>query len=462
MKPTPIRLLLLGLLTLSLLSTSTAMSQSTTSSSSNPDSSKIINLNLEQALELALTENPTIKVAGLEIEKQRLARKEAAGNLMPNISASGSYTYNYLLPVMFLPENSFIPGTGGGAMRMGFSNSFSGGVSLALPLYMPTIYKSMQLTDQQISMAVESARGSKISLANQVKKTFYGILMSQSSLEVISDNIKLAQKIVDDSQNAYDQEMVSEYDLITARVQLSNLQPTLLAAENSLRNLKLMFNMLLDLPSSIEVTLEGTLTNYTDQAMGTKLNSDTTSIDLVENSDLKVMAIQRTMLEKQFELQRAARLPNLSAIAQYQTQSQSNDFKIGEYRWPGTGLVGLQLKVPIFAGLTNVNKERQTKNSISQLDLQYDYRTQSLDVEARTAQSDMLRASEQTHSSQEALILAQKGYSIAQTRYEIGAGTITDLNSAQVSQLQAQINFLQAIYDYMTAKADYEKILGKY
>ena len=47
------------------------------------------------------------------------------------------------------------------------------------------------------------------------------------------------------------------------------------------------------------------------------------------------------------------------------------------------------------------------------------------------------------------------------TRYRAGAGTILELNSAQLAQTQAQLNYSQAIFDYLTAKAEYDRIVGK-
>ena len=56
---------------------------------------------------------------------------------------------------------------------------------------------------------------------------------------------------------------------------------------------------------------------------------------------------------------------------------------------------------------------------------------------------------------------ARKAYSISDTRYRAGAGTILELNSAQLAQTQAELNFSQAIFDYLTAKAEYDRIVGK-
>lgn len=419
------------------------------------EAQQVVKLDLEQSIELALSENPTIQIANQEIERQKWVRKEMQGNLMPNLSASGGYTYNMMPPVMFMPDGVFGPGSGG-AMRIGFDNSFTGGFSLSLPLYMPTLYKALQLSREQMLSAVESARGSKVTLVNQVQKSYYAILLAERSLTVIKDNIDLAQLIVNDTRNAFTQGVASEYDLVTAEVQLNNLKPTLIQTENGIRNTRLMFNMLLSLPLNTTVELSQKLDDYATQVLTDTL----TAIDLSRNVDLNQIEIQRRMLQKQMEMQRAAKIPTLAAMAQYQVQTQSNDFRIGQYQWRGSSLAGLQLSVPIFAGLTNTAKQRQIENSIEQIKIQRDYLEENLNVEAQTAQSDLVKAREQLQANIVARDGAAKGYKIAKTRYDVGAGTIVELNSAQMSLLQSDLNYSQSIYDYMSAKADFEKVLG--
>ncbi|GAO30904.1 outer membrane efflux protein [Geofilum rubicundum JCM 15548] len=76
-------------------------------------SADTLELTLNKAIELALTDNPTIHMANKEIERVDYAKKEAWSSLFPAISADGSYTRNMKLQVLFLPDGVFGPGTGG-------------------------------------------------------------------------------------------------------------------------------------------------------------------------------------------------------------------------------------------------------------------------------------------------------------------------------------------------------------
>ncbi|MEG1372002.1 MAG: TolC family protein, partial [Mucinivorans sp.] len=219
---------------------------------------------------------------------------------------------------------------------------------------------------------------------------------------------------------------------------------------------RLMLNMLLSLPLDTEVTVNDSLENYSTYALEDSVNS----YNLSTNSDLKLADIAREILQKQLEMQKATRIPTISAMAQYTVQTQNNDLRIGSYNWRGSALAGLQLSVPIFSGLSKVSKERQIKNSISQLNMQRDYLEQNVSVEAETALSNLVKARGQMEANSDAKIKARKAYKISKTRYDTGAGTIVELNTAQVAMLQAELNFTQSIYDYMSARADLDKVTG--
>ena len=58
------------------------------------------------------------------------------------------------------------------------------------------------------------------------------------------------------------------------------------------------------------------------------------------------------------------------------------------------------------------------------------------------------------------VLQAEKGRTIAEKRYEVGRGTILELNSSEVALTQAQLTYNQSIYDYLVAKADLDLVMG--
>ena len=132
-----------------------------------------------------------------------------------------------------------------------------------------------------------------------------------------------------------------------------------------------------------------------------------------------------------------------------------------KFWWQHPVSAGLRVSIPLFSGLTKMYQSRQLKNQIAQLDMQRDYTEQQLDVQMRSAINDLLTARETMYAQELTVQQAAKAYDIADTRYRAGAGTILELNTSQVNMVQAQLSYSQAIYDYLTAKAEYDRIAGR-
>ena len=402
-------------------------------------------LTLPQALDLALSENPTVKVAEMEVQRYDYVKRQTWGNLLPQISASGSYT------------RSIVKSEMRGGISFGADNTFAVQGDLSLPLFAPSVYRTLKMNDAQMATAVEAARASRIDLTAEVKKAFYNILLAEQSLAVLRESEATVQRTVDDTQVQYKHGLASEYDLLTAQVQLSNLKPTILQTENSIKLAKLMLKMYLSIPEDVEIEVVGELDALRDDVLA---GTDGLTTDVTDNSDLRSLELQEEVLRRSLKAANAGRMPTLAAFgsASY-TGNDMEPFNFGgaaatddsRYFWTHPISVGLQLSVPIFSGLTKMNRSRELKNQISQL----------FDVQVRSALNDLLTARETMYAQELTVEQACKAYKISDTRYRAGAGTILELNSAQLSQTQAQLNFSQAIYDYLSAKAEYDRIVGR-
>lgn len=418
---------------------------------------KKVELSLTKAIEIALDSNPTIKVAELEIIRAQYVVKEGQASLFPTVDATMNYSRNLMLPVMFLPDGAFGPGSGG-AMRIGFENGYNAGISASLPLYMPTIYRNISMTKAQLAMAVESARASRVNMVSEVKNGYYNIVLAENSLNVLMENKAVLTKNVEDIKAKYEQGMASEYDLLTAQVQLQNLLPVIDKAVASLSISNYMLKVLLSFPQEIELVLTQDF-EFLKEVKNE--NPDPKSVDLSQNTDLNLIEHQMKLQEHQYRLSRANRIPTVFANFNITTQSQSNDFKIGHYQWAESSLVGLGVKIPIFAGMKNRYKDIQVKNTIQQTQINRDYLEANLAMQASNIISNINSAKSQILSNQIAIGQARKAYSISETRFRVGAGTILELNSSQVALMQAELSLNQSIYDLLVALSSYDKLLGR-
>ena len=104
---------------------------------------------------------------------------------------------------------------------------------------------------------------------------------------------------------------------------------------------------------------------------------------------------------------------------------------------------------------------KKTNIQISQMMKNRDYTERQLAMQQQSYLNSMAASAEQVSSNKEAIVQAQKGRDIAEKLYEVGRGTVLELNSAEVALTQARLTYTQSIYDYLTAKADLDKLQGK-
>lgn len=420
-----------------------------------------LSLSLPQAVDIALSESPTIKVANKEIKRVEYSKKEKYGALLPNISLGLSYARSLKKQKMFFSFPGMPANPDG--IEVGQDNTFNGstqGLMATLPLYAPALWASINMTEIDIELAMETARSSKISLVNQVTKAYYSILMAQDSYNVLKmtyENSTENNRIV---QNKYKQGVVSEFESIRADVQLRNVAANLYAAENAVELSKLQLKMLMGVDMETGIKVMGKLSDYEEKMYGDVMKIDTTA--LASNSDLKQFEIKTKQLNQSVKLQRASWLPTLSASYNYNYMSYANDDILftADHRWFPTSNVGIMLSIPLFQGGQRYYKDKQMKIQIDELTDQKLNLQRSLQLQAMSYLNNIQKAIKLIESNKVALNQAGKAMSISQKRYEVGAGTYLDVANAELAFQQSGLAYNQAIYDYLSAKADLEKLLG--
>ena len=412
---------------------------------------EVLKLTLEQALDIAKKDNPTIKVANQEIKLKQTAKKEAVWNLMPEASLEGSYTRT-------LKKQTFAMGDQ--QVKVGTDNSYSGGLSVSLPIFAPSLYKAIHLSKSDVELAVEQARASELDLENQVTKAFYQLLLTQDSYEVLKKSYAQSEENFRIVNEKFKQGKVSEYDKISAEVQMRSLKPGVVSARNGVNLAKLQLKVLMGITADVDIQTDDNLKNYETQLSDTQLHDDTYRIDLQGNSELKQLELNAQMLKQNLQLQRTNFMPTLSASFQYMFTSLNDNFRFSSYKWNPYSIVGLNLSIPLFRG-SNFTKVKQTRIQMQQLEENRTNTERQLHMQATSYLDNMAASAEQVSSNREAVAQAMKGRDIATKRYEVGKGTILELNSSEVALTEAELTYNQSIFDFLSAQADLNKILGQ-
>ena len=317
-----------------------------------------LSLSLDECIRIALNDNPTIKIKEMEITRVDYTHKEAWGKLLPTINLAGQYTRNLALQTMYMDTEA-----GTMAIKMGSDNTHNGGFQAQIPLIVPQLWKSLHLTENQILQNVEAARANKLSLVNQVEKTYYALLLAQDSKRVIEENHATAQLNADIFQKKYELGAASEFDVLRANVAVTNLEPSIVDAENSIAALMLQLKVLMGMDVNTVIAPSQQLSDFRGEmyarALNNSLGSDTT---LANNTSLKAMDLQTDYLKKALDVQKMAWYPTLTGSANLMWHSMNNGSPFRGLRWSRASSVGLSIAFPLFQGGQRYYKQNRPKS----------------------------------------------------------------------------------------------------
>jgi outer membrane protein TolC len=469
----------------------TASAQSPADNMSNDGQEPII-ITLEEALEIALSENVSVKVADMEIKRTEYARKGAYAALFPQIDVTGAYQRTIKKQVMYMdfdmsslgglgggagtgsgedtggeteiPDGVQIPEEGagssaGGGLEVGRWNTWSGGVSAAMPLVNAQLWKSLKLSGLDVELAVEKARSSRLEMVTQVKNAFYGILLAKEAFDVYGQVYENALQNMEDTQVRYDAQKASEVELLGAKTSLANAIPNVYNAESTVILALWQLKAVLGVDLDMNLDVAGKLADYADHMFYDIHQHDSISLD--RNTTMKQLAIQAEVLAQNIKLQKYANIPSLAVAFNFSMNAMTNDFNFSEYRWTPYSYIGLSLNIPIFAGGKRYQQIRQAKNQYEQLQLQTTNTERQLKIAIRQNLATMETSMKSYYAANDAVITAQKAYDIAQASYKVGRSKLVELNDAQLQLVQSRLAASQAIHNFLTAKTQLEQTLGQ-
>lgn len=441
-------------------------------------------LSLDKCITIALSDNPSIKVADMEIERMDYYNKEVLGQLLPSISFNAQYSRTLAKQVMYLNMGALGGGassgatgegsesegaeetpstsaasksSGGGGIKMGLDNSYTMGFSASMPLVAPQLWKTLKLSDTQILQTMEAARKSRLDMINQVKTAYYSLLLAEDSYKVILESYENAKETHDIYTKKHQLGAASEYDVLRTSVAVKNIEPQLMQGEITIKQARLQLCLLMNMDVNVPFKPTTTLSDYEKTMYENTLAIDK-SID--QNSDLKMLDIQTQLLNDALDIQRMSWYPTLALTANYNWTSMSDGNPLKNFRWSPYSTVGLSLSFPLFQGGQRYNKIKQARIQVEEMSFQRENLEQAINMQVELAVDNIHVNVKQIAACAENVKQAERAHEIMDKSFKIGAATYLDFRDAQLALTNTRLTYLQAIYNYLIATNNLELLLG--
>ena len=411
-----------------------------------------IHVDLNRAIEIALSETPTMRIADRNVQIKQIYKKEQIAALFPDVSIAANYNRTLLKQTMSMDM-------GGQTMniKVGRDNTYSAGANLSLPLIAPALWSNLKLSAMDIELAQESARSSKLELVNQVKQAYYMYLLAKQSYDVLQKSYATMEASNQLVTNSYSQGLVSEFEKLRSDVALQNQRPAVTSAAKAMRLAAMRLKVLLGMNMDEPVIFDGELVDY-EQGVLNATMPDEKDMQLAYNSALRQLDLGIQQLEQSKKLMIGSTCPMLALAGSFQYSGMGDDGQ--QFTNYPYSYVALSLQVPIISWVATSYKLKQADLNLANM------KDQRLDVErnlrigVQSYLNDMQQAIEDIAADRETMIQAQKAYEIAQKQYEVVMNTWLDLNNAELTLTSTQLTYCQAIFNYLTAKANLDATMG--
>jgi len=412
-------------------------------------------ITLKEALKYALEHNAAAKKAILEIDKGKFKTQEVRSQALPQISGNVGLTYNAII-------GQLVADIGGQtqSFKMGQAWNSVAGVQLSQQLFNQQVFTGLQAAKSSEAYYRLNAQLTQEQVIEQVANNYYQVLVNRQQLNVIDTNIKNVKVVEKIITNQYKNGLAKKIDVDRINVNLTNLNTQREQVANSITQLENVLKFSMGMPVNTLITLPASELTEVNQ---NPILADT--ISLANRTEMKLMDVQRNLLNLQRKAYVSEYYPNLSLNANYNYNSQSNGFDFLKSNRQAFGFdasaIGLTLRIPIFNGFLTRSKVRQADVEIKQFEEDRLQTTNSLNMAYENAKIQLKNSINTINAQKKNAELAGEIYTSTQNNYNNGLASLTDLLDTENALTQAQNSYTQALLNYKIAEIQLIKSKGE-
>lgn len=414
---------------------------------------------LQQAIDYANKNNVHVKNALLEIKKQYETNREVTSAALPQISASGSFTYNAKLPVSLVPAEFFggQPGTFE-KIAFGLKYNATGGVQLNQILFDGQVFVGLQARETVLKFQEANAEVTEEMIKTNIYKIYYQLVASRQQIELLDANIERFEKLLRDTRIIYENGFAERLDVDKVSVALTNLHTEKIKALNQIENGYLGLKTLLGMPIRDELVLTDTL-SYELIRDGVL---DPSGFDYSDRKEYQVAELGIRLNEFNIRRYKLSRIPTLTLNGYYNKNAQRKKFdffKSGD--WFDISAITLNLNIPLFTGFATKARIQRAKIEYEQSINQREALKISIDNDIQVARNNFRSAIAALDFQKKNMELAESVFDQTRRKYEAGTGSQEEINTAQTELKSAQTNYINSLYDAIIAKTDFLRATGR-
>ena len=413
----------------------------------------------QQAVEYGKKNNVQVKNALLDVRIQEQTNREVTGSALPQLSGSGSMTYNAKLPVSLVPAE-FFGGPAGTFEKIAFGLKWNStvGLSISQILFDGQVFIGLKARNTLIDFQQKNVEVTEETIKANIYKIYYQLVVSKTQIELLDANMDLLNKLQHDTKAMYDNGFAERLDMDKLAVQLANLQTEKTNALNQIANGYLGLKVLMGMPVTDSLVLTDSLND--DEVKAGVLEAS--NFDYSQRKEYQYAELGVKLGEFDVRRYKLSKIPTLKLDGYYNKNAQRDKFDLfGKGDWFNISAFTLNMNIPIFNGFATNARIAKAKYSLQQSVNQQEALRNNIDNEIQTSTNNFKSAITSLDYQKKNMKLAEDVYQQTKKKFEAGTGSQTEINQAQTDMKTAQTNYINSLYNAIIARVDFLKATGK-
>ncbi len=415
-------------------------------------------LSLENCVAMALQNNKSIQIAEEDLNKARGQITETKSGVFPTLTASGAFSYMYEQPTFTFPQpDSITEELVYTEIPVGEKDNYTISATLQQTIFNASVFIAPQAAKIFAKYSEQKVAATQQEIVLATKNAYFGVLLVQAFVDVQRQALEQAEATLERVRQYRATGQASDFDVLRAEVEVSNLWPELIRAQNSVELAMIQLKNTLSLDLNTELVLSDTLT-YRPISISFEDAFETAE---KRRPDLQALEYQIAGLKKYLTAQRSARLPTLTGLLEY--NGQYDHYKVDGNNWEATiqGIVALNFNyVPFLDGGRTAGLIRQAAADHRKAQIGYDLTLDYVVLEIKQALLNTEESAKRIESAELGISRADEALKISELRYANGLNTQLEVRDTRLALTIARTNYIQALHDYNVARANLDKAMG--
>jgi len=425
---------------------------------------------LQQCLDYAYANATSLQKSVLDEQIAKARVNEIIGVGLPQVNGTAQMLYNFELRPAFLPP-FFLSGNTGTPpdpnaefvpVRGIFAPRYQGdvGITISQLIFNGSYFVGLEASRTYAQLAKKNTQATKITITENVTKAYFSLLVAKERAKLLETNLIRLDSLIRDTRALNKQGFVENIDLNRLEVTANNLRAEQAKVERLIQLSNELLKFQMNMPAQDELEIVGSIRDYQLE----QIPDENQKADYKSRIEYATLETGMALTKLDLKNKNVSAYPSLVAIGQMGYSTGARFFSnIGDFknRWLGYGTVGLQLNIPLFAGMQRKYSMQQTRLELKKLEQDKRNLEQVIDLQTRQAQITLKNALTTLEVQKRNMELAREVVRVSQIKYKQGVATSTDIVNAESAYKEAETNYYAALYDALIAKVDLDKALGK-